>query len=237
MKNKPGATLLGDPDSDGNTAQSIIGTPSGVGSWRKGLWMGTGDTDGGPLAPFGPANLTGGDPTIFVTESDPITARPPTVIFLCDASGSMLNKFESLRHELRRAVSRLRPSQSFNVIFFAEQPTVLNPSGLLVNRPENRARADRFLDEVVANGQTKVFPALELAFKQHPQVIFLLTDGDFPDNKAVAEAVRRLNSAGKAVVNTIAFVDPGESYEEILRQIARENHGRYRFVGESDLQR
>jgi len=80
-------------------------------------------------------------------------------------------------------------------------------------------------------------PGLRAAFAAEPQLIYLLTDGDFPNNTAVLEEIRKLNAARRVKINTIAFMDHGEEYERTLKQIADENGGVFRFVGEGELEK
>ena len=220
------------PGANSETApEQVIGPGPGSGFLRT---PGTGPGEGGPLAAFG-LPQTGGSPNIFINSKTP-PAR--SVAFLCDASGSMLAKFASLRLELSRAVQSLKPSQSFAITFFGDkQYQSLNPQ-LLIANPENKVRALNFLEDVVARGPTEPLPALELAFKQKPQLIFLLTDGDFPDNDAVLSRIRQLNRDRAVKINTIAFVNEGDTDTEfihLLKQIADENGGTYRHVTQDDL--
>jgi hypothetical protein len=85
---------------------------------------------------------------------------------------------------------------------------------------------------------TDPIPGLKLAFEQHPQLIYLLTDGDFPDNKAVRDLILKLNDDHKVKINTIAYTNnPGtdSDFFTLLQQIARENSGFYRHVAENEL--
>ena len=47
----------------------------------------------------------------------------------------------------------------------------------------------------------------------------------------------KLNSAKKVQINTIAFIDPGEEYEKLLKTIAGDNKGLFRFISEQELNR
>jgi hypothetical protein len=238
-----GRMLAGLADTE---QQQVIGLPmeraSAVrtGRARHNLTS-SGDDDGRP-ALFGPQPDLGGRPrmhTIFDRADEPPGApgQPPqTVVYVCDASGSMVTRFDDLRGEIRRALGGLRPSQSFNVIFFrGEQAMAASPARLLINTGQNRAKTGRFLEDVAPAGETNPIPALEMAFRQQPRMIWLLTDGDFPDNQAVLDFIRKHNTR-KVIINTVAFVTPGDSYERVLRTIAQENGGIFRFVKDSDLQ-
>jgi len=73
---------------------------------------------------------------------------------------------------------------------------------------------------------------------QKPELIYILTDGDFRDNQAVLKRIGELNRDRKAHVNTIAFVndsDTDTAFLELLQQIARENGGTFKHVREGDL--
>jgi hypothetical protein len=192
-----------------------------------------GESSDGSGPNFGARNQTGG--TFF----PPASGTPArTVAFVCDASGSMTATFGPLKHEIVRYVDALKPNQAFNVIFFQESTgAAIDKNGLLLAKPEAKRRAYTFLDGITPRGQTNPVPALELAFKQRPALIYLLTDGDFPDNAAVLRLIREKNSEHRTKINTIAFVARGDTYEKVLKTIARENDGVFRYVSEDDLKR
>lgn len=202
-----------------------IGTGSGVGS-------GTGD-GGGPLAPFGIPGGGGG-----IGPKSPfmgVSGNAMKVLYLCDSSGSMMNKFDTLRMELRKAVDTLKPIQAFDIIFFSEDNYLAMDKGLLNAIPETKRKAYDFLDKTSPHGSSDPIPGLRAAFATQPQLIYMLTDGDFPNNAQVIEEIRKLNAAKKVKINTIAFMDRGEEYEKLLKQIADENGGLFKFVSDSDL--
>ena len=59
-----------------------------------------------------------------------------------------------------------------------------------------------------------------------PDVIFLLSDGEFDEPELSREAARAENSG--TVIHTIAFIS--RDGEETLKAIANDNGGTYRFV-------
>ena len=202
---------------------------------RTGLAQGT-SGEGGPLAPYG-VPQPGGGSALFRSGLTG-NQRPRSETFLCDASGSMLRKFNALKSELSKTIQALQPVQSFGIHFFSEgRPVSLGPQ-LLMATPENKLHALNFLENVTPRGSTDPIPALELAFKQRPQLIFLLTDGDFPDNNAVLTRIRQLGKDHPIKINTIAFVGEGDSdtaFLSALQQIAHETGGVYRHVTEDEL--
>lgn len=215
---------FGDRNGRGSAKHGLAGGEGGLQA-RWGLPGGGGKGESSPL--FGPPTFGGG------------AAR--RLVYVCDASGSMLNRMATLKHELTRAVEGLRPIQSFGIVFFQDQRfDALNEQNLLPANPENKHAARKFLDELTTTGTTDPIPGLELAFRQRPQLVYLLTDGDFPDNQAVIRKIAELNKDKAVKVNTIAFLDnPEDSREgqfiEVLQQIARDNGGAFKLVLESDL--
>ncbi len=104
--------------------------------------------------------------------------------------------------------------------------------------PAHKRNAYKFLDDVTTSGTTDPIPGLTLAFAQHPQLVYLLTDGDFPDNKAVKEKIKELNRDHKVKINTIAFVnnqDTDTDFKALLSDIAKESGGTYKYVAENEL--
>jgi hypothetical protein len=158
-----------------------------------------------------------------------------SVIFVCDSSGSMTQKFAALRVGLRRAITLLRPPQTFNIVFFQENGIGQLDPQLLPCSPDNKRKAFDFMDRVAPRGATAPEAALQAAFAQRPQAIFLLTDGDFPDNQLVIDTIKRLDADNAVSVNTIALIDRGEMYEKVLQQIATATGGVFRFVSQEDL--
>lgn len=231
---------------EGDSSDSTIGVGpgGGFGHGKGGHGSGTGDFAGsgegdgsGPLAMFGQPGGGGIGPKGPVFGHG---GNAKKIAFVCDASGSMLNKFSTLRRELSNTVQGLRVIQSFNIVFFQEQSAnALDANQLLMATPENKLKATNYLeDKVTPRGETNPIPGIEIAFRQKPELIYLLTDGDFPDNAAVLARIRELNKDHKIKVNTIAFVgeaDTDTDFMKLLKQIADENGGVYKFVKESDL--
>jgi hypothetical protein len=228
---------------EGDSSDTVIGLGpgGGFGHGRNGLGHGQGNRldggegeSGGAFAPFG--TPSGG--TMGV--KNPVFGRTTVrrVTFVCDASGSMLNKMGTLKHQLSQAVQHLDLTQSFGIVFFQDENYAALDSNLLMATPENKIRAEKFLDDVIPKGETKPIPGIELAFKQKPELIYILTDGDFPDNEAVLKRIRELNRDKKVKVNTIAFVsdtDTDTAFMDLLKQIAKENNGVYKHVAENEL--
>ena len=64
------------------------------------------------------------------------------------------------------------------------------------------------------------------------RVVFLLTDGEFPENQAVIRSLRKLNANKKAKVHTFLFGSGSAPPNAVvvMKKIADENGGKYRSV-------
>jgi von Willebrand factor type A domain len=163
--------------------------------------------------------------------------RPRSVAFVCDASGSMKEKWGRLASELMKAVNALRPDQQFSITVFQwEKPATLD-AHLLPATDENKLRAQDFLEDVQARGDTDPILGLEEAMHQRPDVMYLVTDGDFPDDPETLKVIRTLNSHA-TTINTVAFLGRADHDEEILRllqTVADETGGAYQKVDADKL--
>jgi hypothetical protein len=154
------------------------------------------------------------------------------IVYVVDRSGSMTDSIDFVKYELKRSVGELGEAKEFHVIFYSTGPPVEMPTRRLVNGTErNKQLAFEFIDGVIAAGETDPSKALERAFDCKPDLVYLLTDGEF--DRAIIDLVKRLNVGGKVIVHTIGFLY--KTGESVLKQIAEENHGNYKFVSEQDL--
>ncbi len=225
----------------------VIGPGASVGPGRGGLGTGRGAGVGsgegdGLLAPFGVPSR-GGVPDGSIFRPQP--AR--RIAYICDASGSMLNMFDSLRGEIRKSVEALRPYQSFNLYFFQAQGVkVVDAASLMPAVPSNKQKAFDFMDRMSAASETNPIPAIELAFKQGADFIYLLTDGDFngPGNDAVVKYCAERTKDGKKRIDTIAYIgkeskdnQQDAEFVKALKAIAKDSGGSFRFVRDEDMGR
>ena len=161
------------------------------------------------------------------------------VVYAIDRSGSMVETFDTVRTEMLISISRLSPKQDFHVILFAKGPPLEAAARRLsVASRMNKGAAAKFLEDVRAQGQTDAIPALKRAFavlaradkRRGRKLIYLLTDGNFPDNAAVLAAIRKLNKDKKVSINTYLYGRRPPEAEKVMRLIAKENKGRYKYV-------
>jgi hypothetical protein len=184
-----------------------------------------GSGPGGGLEGLGTRNIGGGDVLFDYPE-------PRKIVYVVDRSGSMTDPLEIVKLELKRSLSELPDDKEFHVVFYSSGPALENSPRRLVSATErNKQQAYEFIDGVVAQGETDPSEAIKKAFDCKPELIYLLTDGEF--DRDIINLVKRLNPGGKVVVHTIGFLYKGG--EEVLKQIANDNSGLYKFVSEKDL--
>jgi hypothetical protein len=182
---------------------------------------------GGGLAP--PANFAG------------ISSNARKVVFLCDASGTMMSVFDDLKQQLRLSVDKLAPVQAFNIIFFKDENVLTyNREGLTMASAANKSQAFNWISRASSAGSTNPLPGIRLAFAQQPELIYVLTDGfDNVDSfDAVIAEFRRLNRDRRTRVNTILIrSSDDQQLEQVLRTIAQDSGGVFKAIDRGDFGR
>ncbi|MGE3316846.1 MAG: VWA domain-containing protein [Planctomycetaceae bacterium] len=151
-------------------------------------------------------------------------------VFVVDGSGSMQGaRFERALAELRKSIKDLKSWQKFSIIFFNDIPVPLyHPNGeakLYASTSAQRVKANKWMKQIQPDGGTEPTEALKQALAMQPDVIFFLTDGEIPEEtRAITMEANRY----RTIVHTIAF--ESRDGEEMLKGIAKDNGGRYRYV-------
>ncbi len=143
-----------------------------------------------------------------------LEAQGSKFVYVFDRSGSMgEHKNLPLRRakkELLASLSDLTDRQQFYIIFYNHEPKLFDPGAaknqLVFATDANKQRAKQFVSSISADGGTDHVAALSIALRLHPDVIFLLTDGEAEDDPSPEDLKRleRLNS-GEASINVIQF--------------------------------
>lgn len=169
-------------------------------------------------------------------------AKGKSFVFIVDCSGSMrlpttipqprqplVTRFLRARTELLASLGQLSEDQTFYVFFYNHGtypmffPTPAE--GLTPATTENLDLARTWIETVVPFGETDPREAFRLALALRPDVIFFLTDGIIPP---VTRKVAKVNNKSRTRIHTIAIAIPGG--QDILKGIAQDNQGRFRFV-------
>lgn len=170
----------------------------------------------------------GGTDAVTFFNSTTVAQR---IVFVVDASSSMDGpRFERAKEELLTAVSNLSPQQRFFVYFFSDKDYAM----FAPQTPSSMVQLDGKIWEQLLGwvGRQGLMPdtrprrALQRAFGLRPDVIYLLTDGDFSDDTYYY--LMKLNNR-TVRLNTIGF-QVGEQSREVLRAISSRFGGEFTEV-------
>lgn len=149
--------------------------------------------------------------------------------WVVDCSGSMQGPpLERARQELLNSLKKLPEGMDFQVIFFDDFSYSYPARGFAKMDTESLSEAEDFIRAIQGGGGTNVMQGMQQIFLQRsrPDTAFLLTDGEF--DPTTPEFIQNRNRGGTVRINTVAFVN--RDGESLLRQIATENRGDFRFV-------
>ncbi len=197
--------------------RAVTPLPSDRNTGGIGHGTGTGIGDGSGPGFFGMAPPAG-QRTVFVVDS----SRSMNHVH----DSPLKTRFRRLKFELLKCITEMQPEDSFYVIFFNNEAIPMPSRSFQLSAPGTRDRFLQWIGTAEAGGSpTNPIPALDIALRMQPDVICFLTDGEFE-----VIAGRRLKSLkqSKIVIHTFAF---GETFgEEVLKTLAENNRGEYRFV-------
>ena len=162
-------------------------------------------------------------------------------VYLVDSSGSMGDAFTSARRELLDSIDALKPDQRFYVIFFDESsehmrisdPNRDEPRSVKAT-PQNKSAIRRWAMTIEKNRGQNPYDDLQFALKLRPDVIFLLSDGEFPERiETLLQRENRVenlfgDSKPISIVHTIGY--HSREGETRMKRIARDNMGQYRHI-------
>jgi hypothetical protein len=158
-----------------------------------------------------------------------------SVVFVVDASSSMntshdseaKTRFGKLKLELLHSIRRMNKDLSFFIFFFNNDAIPMPADSLQPATPEAQKKYLEWVASMRAGGSTDPRTALVAALKLRPDVIYLLTDGDF--DPLIRRDLRKLKQKD-VVINTIGFGSDSKKAENILKTVASANRGTYHFV-------
>ena len=213
--------------SEGETgeASDLIGAASGAG--------------GGTLADYGLTDGSGKGPR---SGFGGLGGNAHHVVYLIDRSGSMFDTFNAVKREIADSVGKLHPVQDFHVIMFSDgDPLEKKPMALTPPSDTYKRALGLFLETVKAEKRTnpikginRAFDVLAKANRRPGKIIYMLTDGAFPDNEAVLETIRTRNSKRDVLINTFLYGWNPPIAVKVMTQIANENGGQYRYVSSDE---
>jgi hypothetical protein len=155
-----------------------------------------------------------------------LTASGTSFAYVIDHSGSM--EGESLAtavRELCRSVRSLNEDVKFYLIFYNDNFLPMKSSALVDATSGNKSKYLSWAESVTASGGTDPTDAVKYAISLKPDVIWLLSDGEF--DPAAVTVIKEANTR-KVKINTLAFgAGAGQAQ---LQAIASQNNGKFRFV-------
>lgn len=180
------------------------------------------------------------------------------VVYVVDASGSMVSSFAFVRARLAKSIEALSPTQQFQIVLARQMgeggATVFRPEGarageLIRALPKDRAAAVAWMREQVVGGRPDAIGGLRAGLAFEPDVIFFLSRGFARSNteglvsvEGVLGELDVLNPrAGRTglrpvVIKTIQFLDDDPT--GLLEAIAEEHGdgaGSFRVLTMDDL--
>ncbi|MEM9417811.1 MAG: vWA domain-containing protein [Planctomycetota bacterium] len=172
------------------------------------------------------------------------------LVYLIDASGSLIDTFPFILEELRRSIQDLRPEQSFAVLFFSgNEVTEAPPYGMKRASGQAVEHTSQWIapsaGRIIASGRPHADAAIRRALAYQPDAIILLSDGlTGTGDKALAKRARLLSLIGTANTRDVVFhtlqvrrPDPLSTPTRLgtLELIALQSGGVHRYLGEDDL--
>lgn len=159
-------------------------------------------------------------------------------VYVIDGSTSMRRsrKWETCKRELISSIRRLSSQQRFYVYIFSREKVRMFdsskvPGQLELATTDNINKFISWLEGYQLQSGTYPKEAVAEAWeKLNPDVIFLLSDGQFASGDDTEAFVLRSSKrrAQQTKINTIGFQT--QSGEEVLRRIAEATGGEYRYV-------
>ena len=196
----------------------------------------------GKASPFGNAIRTGGG---FESSFFGTGGNAKRIVYLVDASGSLIDTLPFVILELKRSIGQLSEKQTFTVFFFSGSGVIeIVPPRM--QRADDRVKRERitWMDSsrgnVIPLGSGDASKALEQALQYKPQLLYLLSDnitgeGIYEkDQRRLLKSIAESNKTGTKI-NTIQFIYPDKLPQGTLELIAKGTGGEYKFLDAREL--
>lgn len=166
-------------------------------------------------------------------------AGAPKVVYLVDASGSLVDSFPFVLSEMNLAIDELTGDKAFTVIFFGSDGVIeVPPVGLKWADTRNKRMVREWVapdqGNVNAWGRGDLIQALKHALQYSPDELVILTDnltGRQTSQEAIDELLTRIDALVTGTVERVHVMqffdrDP----QKVLKTIAERFHGTYSLI-------
>ena len=228
------------PDALTDDLPPVIGPGSGMPSFPDATEMPSNQSRVA-TAPIAPSGLARGE-----TEFLNIRDKGQRFVYVIDVSGSMSSPptaIRSAKSELLASLASLSADQQFQVIFFNERPHILHIQGqrrgeIIPATDINRTLARQEIAAVRPNLGTRPMPAIKMALKLEPDVVFFLTDaGQGALTPREIEEITRLND-GDARIHAIEFGKDARLVDSSsMQRLAEQNGGAFQYYDVNQFDR
>lgn len=143
-------------------------------------------------------------PSPAAAGGEPRPGVPRRVVFLVDASatGAMLPKFTAIKAEIVKAVGKMEAGREFAVVVAAPDRVMLFRRGWSAGGAAGAAELAEYFVTVTTSGAANPAVGIQSALAMKPDLVWFVTDGEFPDNDAILAAARLANRDVRARINT-----------------------------------
>lgn len=147
-----------------------------------------------------------------------------SIAYVLDRSSSMGSdgQLRSACEVVKASLQHLSPEARFQIVAYNAAPTMLANQPLPATE-ENKSRAARWLDTLLAEGSSNHIVGLREALWQQPNAVFLLTDADDLEAKEV-KTIRGL-VRDRVLLNVVLFGSGSKTNETPLRKLCESTGG------------
>jgi Ca-activated chloride channel family protein len=159
---------------------------------------------------------------------------PKELVFVIDTSGSMSGfPIEKAKEAMRLALGGLNPQDTFNLITFSGDTTILFPEPVAATA-ENLRKAQAFLNGRHGGGGTEMMKAIRAALdpsdrQDHVRIVCFMTDGYVGNDMEIIGEVQRHPNA-----RVFSFGIGSSVNRFLLDGMARSGRGEVEYVGLND---
>ncbi len=145
-----------------------------------------------------------------------------------DSKNTGVDRMSVAKEALFKTLNGMTEEDEFYIVFFNNETDAMPVSAMLPATPDNINSISAWINSQEPGGRTRPSEALMQAFEQEPDVIWLLSDGEF--SQRVHQLVQDMNPSRTVRINTLGFGTEWFFGSRSLRQLATENGGSFTLI-------